>query len=372
MPYGQGDQPGVFTPYNVLFATQGVWRHTVGMTGEFFGDQAVGTKARAARSLGRYATGRPLDQQTTRRLAGTSWLGKPYAKLRDRSATLAKFAPNLSYLGPARYMTLWAGLAGHQGAGAGLGAMRAVHDVAAQGAVQGIDVFSRTGGAQMFEGMAGYDLKAAKAAQSGGASFFDAFISGPEGRRPPTRRSPTWRAHGGDLWGDYVKSDSAVREEIRILQQRLLAGDKTAGYELTRMTGGRAGGRFGGGAIYDSFGRFISGKVASNSAFYIGMGRALPSIARFGTAGFMGIDLFTIGAMGASLMGKAAVASMKAPINTYNAMTADIHRGTFMSSSPLSPFVGATQRQRAMANIYDRQLNLRQVLGNEAAYFSRL
>jgi hypothetical protein len=86
----------------------------------------------------------------------------------------------------------------------------------------------------------------------------------------------------------------------------------------------------------------------------------------------MGVDLYTLGVMGAGLMGKAALASMKAPITTYNAMTSDIHRGTFMSSSPLSPFVGATQRQRAMANIYDRQLNLRQVLGNEAAYFSRL
>jgi hypothetical protein len=355
MPYGDTDQPGVFTPYNVLFATQGIWRHTVGMTGEFYGDRAIGTKARALRSLGRYASGRPLDQQTTRRLAGVNWSGRQYAKIRDSVPGLGNIAANLSYLGPSRYLTLWAGLAGHQGAGAGLAAMQAVSDVAGTARYMqgGLDVFSRAGGKAMFEGIPGYDFRAAKVT---GAEFFESYVgSSVEAQRLGT-------------WGEYVRSDSRARTTIAELQRRVLAGDATAGRRLTAITGGTGPGT----GLYKAWGGFLTNKIAGGSAFWTGMGRAMPSVARLGTAGFMGVDLYTLGVMGAGLMGKAALASMKAPITTYNAMTSDIHRGTFMSSSPLSPFVGATQRQRAMANIYDRQLNLRQVLGNEAAYFSRL
>jgi len=103
-----------------------------------------------------------------------------------------------------------------------------------------------------------------------------------------------------------------------------------------------------------------------------GVGKMIPSAARMGGIAFAAYDVYNLTLLAGGLVGKAGIAMMKAPVSRYNNMTSDIHRGTFMTSAPLSPFVGATSRQRAISDVYDRNMNLRHFLGNEAAYMANL
>jgi hypothetical protein len=113
-------------------------------------------------------------------------------------------------------------------------------------------------------------------------------------------------------------------------------------------------------------------KNVPKSALLQGMGKSIPFLARGVGAATVGFDLYSIGMMAGQGLSKVVTGAMNRQTNMYNRLTSDVHRGTFMSSSPLSPFVGATGRQRAMANVFEKQLNLRQALGNEAAYMSNM
>jgi hypothetical protein len=115
-----------------------------------------------------------------------------------------------------------------------------------------------------------------------------------------------------------------------------------------------------------------AGAAGVKGQLFRGVGKMLPAASRVGGLAFAAYDVYNIGLFAGSMLGKAGLAMMKAPVKRYENMTSDIHRGTFMTSSPLSPFVGATSRQRAIADVYDRNLNLRQVLGNEAGYLANL
>jgi len=173
----------------------------------------------------------------------------------------------------------------------------------------------------------------------------------------------------GETWGNVFSEldDSSLYNQMRRAAYASSSGADSAarkiGGEAVVALRGDARGKFG-----SAVSSFLVDKVSvKQNRFMIGMGKSLPGMTRIGAAGAMAIDLYGLGLMFGSMGGKLFINQLNAPLNRFKAASAEIHRGTFMSSSYISSNVGATGRQRAMANIYEKQLNLRQVLGNEAA-----
>lgn len=294
-----------------------------------------------------YLGGRHRDVVMARKVTGQTSLAKYYNKLTVSRPGLAAYAPSLSHLSPSRYLNLWSTLAGHEGA------------------IKGATMFANT--ERVMSRMAGDygpnlnrvfgDLPMTSYRGSAGTRMMDMFANHPIGNL------------AGETWGQvFDESDSMSLYNRMRRTQNLATGAenviyrKGAAEDIVRATGSSRGKV--GGAISS----FLVDKIAvKQNRFMIGMGKALPGMARVGGAGAIAIDLYGLGLMFGSMGGKLFINQLNAPLNRFKAASAEIHRGTFMSSSYISSNVGATGRQRAMANIYEKQLNLRQVLGNEAA-----
>ena len=335
-------QEGLFTAQDYLMLASSAAMSTATMTHGFSGKGFGGWN-----SIGAYMSGIQPDIQMMRKITGQTWPSRQYARMAAKSPTLRALAPTLGALGPSKYLTYWSALAGNERAIQSLAGMAMAKDVGSSARAAGMT-------AKQIFGTPDYTFKGALRNRN---SMFTRFSN----------------LTGDATWGQFTGEGSAIGKLLRAQQLKAMqAGASTAEKAAAGATIGRLSGVFDG-KIGGLAGGLINRGMASGGAtgtLFKAGGRMIPGASRFLGGVTAGVDLYTIGTMGGSLMGKGFIASLELPSKMYMGMTAGLHRGTFMSSSPLSPFVGATGRQRAMANIYDRQLNLRQVLGNEAALLS--
>lgn len=315
----------------------------------------VGFRGKSTHGLGLtggYLGGLQSDIMMARKIGNQTMASKLYNKAAVASPGLNAFAPSLSHFGISRYLNLWSALAGHQGAAKGL-TMYTAMERSVAGAMnigpmrysEAADLAAKGINSTSFKGAAGetiYKLRSYR----GGASV------------------------PNELWGDVFDSSNpgSLYNEVRSNLSKARFGwtDKAVGYAAGMDVANAAGatrGRFGN-AVSKALVRSVG---VNKNPLMVGIGLALPSAMRVAAIGTIGYDLYTIGTMVGGFAGKMFINQLNAPINRFKAATAELHRGTFMSSSYISSNVGATGRQRAMANIYEKQLNLRQVLGNEAA-----
>ena len=282
------------------------------------------------------------DIQALRKISGVTLPSRTYESLASRSPFLKSIAPSLQNLGPSKLLTYWSALAGNEKALQSLGGMAAVNRLRAAPNAAGISTKELFG-----EGINSWT----KALRNRTLSMDLPFSS--------VTGDLTWGKAAGGM-ADMLRTQQNIATSRGASTAARAAAGEVIGTEAGLMGKGAGG-------ISNFFAGLINKGMASGNPLMKAGGTAIPGAARFLGGVTAGVDLFTLGSMAFSGVGKGFMASLQIPSKVYMGVTAGIHRGTFMSSSSLSPFVGATGRQRAMANIYDRQLNLRQVLGNEAA-----
>lgn len=371
---GQEDQ-NLLSPSAALIFGHSMFFTAGGLTSGISGKNPFrtesGSRLRAIGSAGGYLTGKHTNVMLARKLTGQTLPSRLYSRMAYSGGApnaLGRLAPSLGHMLPSRYLTLWSGLAGERGALQGLGMMAGVEDLRSWASAQDLgDIFdSKNAKArEFFKGRSGVDFR--QTAKSG-IPFRDSIFG----------NVPGWEGK----WGDYI-DPSNLKSNLKWSggtagtwadMQWLSGTDKEFREAMAKSMAQRAG--FIGenaGRVSNKVSGYLIRKIAvEQSKTFISLGKLIKPAMRLGGVAMVGFDIYTAANMLGKGMGKLALHSMKAPVNTYNMLTSDIHRGTFMSSSPLSPFVGATGRQRAMANIFDRQLNLRQVLGNEAGYLANL
>lgn len=339
------DRSGIFGPNTSLY-TQSMFyttaRMTHGFSGKPFGSPGF---------LGGYLTGMNNDISVMRKLAGITmpsrgynWLTKHTGKF---GASLASKFPTLGHLLPSRYLTLWSALSGNQKAMETLGFDAAINRTVKRSirkhAKHGINITEEAVRKEFLGGRNGF--------LNFGKSMYDAPLR--------TRVASVF----GDIgYGEKTFGD-LTRKMAKGLSNRLAKAGGAGGAKYASQFLGMIG--MGANPIAKWMVSKIPQSVALKAA-----GRYIMPLSRLGGWATLGIDAGHLAIGAGAIAGKAFIGGVELPMKMYRGITQEIHRGTFMSSSPMSPFVGATQRQRAMANIYEKQLNLRQVMGNEAPYLA--
>lgn len=371
--YGTQPAEGAFSPLYPLFPF-GVssMLHTARMTHGFKGRRWTG-----AGQIGDYFTGMTPEVITMRKLGGQTMPSKIWQGYYNKRGewvrgitergrvgqSLGRIAPSLSHLGPSRYLTLWSALSGNQGAWDALNAMAEMEKTVGylqwEGRTYGQAAWQfshkRTPGGTWTRTPA-FDYRAAMKQPW--------FETGPRGGG----RGARWRDIAG-LRGPSAASQGAMDillEAQKVYKMGILP------FEAEVVASEEAVARWG---MKGPLGKYVAAPIARHTVirqnpFMNSAGRMIGPLSRAGGSVLVGMEIYHAATWLGGLHAKATLGIMGMPGNIYRGVTSEIHRGTFMASGPMSPFVGATQRQRAMANIYDKQLNLRQVMGNEAAFLS--
>lgn len=357
MPFGD-QQAGLFSPGNMLMMSGPMFMQTAGLTHMIRRENVFSGGRHSLAGLGRYASGTQSNVMMARKLTNQTMASKWYRN--HAPSSISRLAPELSQLFPSRYLNAWAALAG------------------SEGAYQGMGMQSATTWGRRMAGLAG-DMDPFSGMTPGTTSPKSPMTSFGSATRATTSfyDTPITDLPGSKTWGDFLRTEGETQTWLRNRGagiQSEAEWAKAALHNAGLYDKGMPINR-GAGIISNKMsGLLIRGVGATGvkGELFRGVGKMIPAATRIGAVGFAAYDVYNISLMAGSLIGKAGLAMMKAPVAHYNKMTADIHRGTFMTSSPLSPFVGATSRQRAIADVYDRNLNLRQVLGNEAGYLANL
>lgn len=328
-------------------ALVGAWSPLFGIstaTNGFYGGKFGGL-----RGVGRYLSGLNSDVMQARKYAGVTAPSQMYAKMAGTTPGLGRFAPTLSHLGPTRFFATWSAIAGNEGAMQSLAAMTELRKAAGIG----LDTDPSTIGS----------IYRNTFRKKTGLRFNFGELRGTPFRDFEIRK--------GVPWGSAIDGASLewIKNRFKVFNMDSPSA-RFAGEEALRGAGNYDG------ALTAKYSDWMlnmgekakAGKLSGKA--FMTAGKAIKPIANIGARALVGVDVYGLSMFIGSMTGKLTLAGLSAPVNTYTALTSEMHRGMFMTSSNLSPFVGATGRQRAMANIYDKQLNLRQVMGNEAAYMS--
>ena len=140
-------------------------------------------------------------------------------------------------------------------------------------------------------------------------------------------------------WGQISKAvNYGVGSNAGEISKAVNAGINKVGRQAVQSSAGRAAG--------------MAGKVGWKAA-----GAAIPIL-----------DAVLIAQLASDVIQFGVKSGAKAVGSTAGIMSEDFRRGSFMTSS-ISPFVGATERQRALSVMQQTGMNLQSVLGNEASYF---
>jgi hypothetical protein len=341
MPYMGGSQEGTIRAQDYMMMAQSAAFNTATLTHGTFANRRFGGFS----GIGRYMSGLNQDVLTARKIAGVTMPSRGYARYAAKHPRLAALAPSLGHALPSKYMAYWSTLAGNVDAAQSMVAMGAMGEARGLASASGYagNIFKDF--ASQKEYLGAYGWKNAMR-----SNVLDNLVSNQSNLR----------------WGEVLDEGGSRMIQMRSQQRLVMQGATAEIRERAASNIAKMGGISEGGLGKGITG-FLGKRFATGGAGWATMGRGIAPAARMLGGVTAGIDVYSIAMFGGGIIGKGFVNSMTIPGKIYSGMTQGIHRGTFMSSSPLSPFVGQTGRQRAMANIYDRQLNLRQAMGNEAA-----
>lgn len=303
-----------------------------------------GKKQSIARLMGEEAFGMKPDLLLARKMTGTTFLGRGYSAAMSRAPeSWRAFAPTLAHLSPSRHLTMMNLYTGGSAEGVTRGVGKygvSVADMMAnvgrfENPVQGAE-----GIKGMLRGNIGKILGNDVAAEYG----FDALAEQSRAASLGADLRNTQRASKG-AWaaGDTAGIKTGIRNSSQILMGTEKAGadmlNKKLAMKLVESAGGRAALRLG----------------------------TMAAVSWIPIAGQV-IDIAMLASMGVDAVKWGTKAAYKGLMNVGGMIGEDWKRGMFQTSS-VSPFVGSTQRQRALQVMQQTGLNLSSALGNEAQYF---
>jgi len=353
-----------------------------------FDYRAMGT----VRGLAGYARGRQYDHMIARKLTGTTYFGNRYRNLAMKYPGLGRAAPTLSHLAPSRYLTFASAVGGNQDAMQALRFMAATQDQ--------VRTFSNIAGTSLTEsygilyggrpnpagvtrnrGRPEFDLRPGSLRAGfgdrvmpistggelphGGKTIKDIGLGKATTTAQQDRYLRLFNLRQSGMLGEslrreldetpsLVRLEAHIREANRATSSAAKVAHFTGAAEAVGM--GTVGAKVGGGIAR------LGGNATAIKAF-----STIKPVANIAGKAFLGFDVYHLAGFAGKWGFKGTMALAELPGKIYSGITREMHRGTFMSAGSLSPFVGATGRQRAMATIYEKQLNLRQALGNESS-----
>ena len=334
-----------------------------------------------------WMAGYSSDLSVARAMTGQSMFGRAYSKYLAGggagSSWLSQNVPMLNQLSVGRHLTFMSGVGGEVGS---INTMTGLQNIEKM-----TDAVMRTKGLSYQESMNFLFNKSGGTQYGTVARSWEPFSRAPfindAARADASWQRTMYRSYGHQApfnWGEAmqmrgVENSAAALADANaefgarmasinadIMAGRNTAADKAMRRQLVRDLAAETG------TTRSAMGRgaaALAERAAASESIYAMIGlRSIPKIANVGSKAIMQYGAFQISSLGgmAAAWGVKKMATL--PGDLYRKITSDIHRGSFISSAPLSPFVGATGRQRAIADIHYKQLNLSQALGNESKY----
>ena len=334
-----------------------------------------------------YLAGHAPNVSVARRMTGQSFMNQKYSNFLARggpgSGWLSQNIPTLNQLSVGRHITFMSGVGGQAGSIQTMTGAMNIEKMAIN-AQRTLGVSYQEGLNTVFGKSQGTTLRAMGAAPFRNLTFANEAVTNNMDFRYAMRQSVmghtppvTWNeALGGSTYNQGLgQANARFAARMGSINEEIMSGlYNTPADKARRKIAVRSMG-YATGEMRSPMGRAavaLTERAAASESIYAMMALRAPSMAaNIGGKAFAQYTAFTLSELGGHLAGKAFKGAIQIPGNMYMSAMKDIHRGTFISSAPLSPFVGATGRQRAIADIYYKQLNLSQALGNEAAYLMR-
>jgi hypothetical protein len=332
-----------------------------------------------------WMAGYSTDLSVARRVTGQSMMGKAYSGYLGRSNSrtaswLAANIPTLNQLSVGRHLTFMSGVGGELGSINMMTGLQNIEKMA--GSVmqtkglsyqESLNYLFRGSGGTNYGTMARswqpfsrapFMNEAARADLGWQRTMYRGY-----GHSAPFSWGEAMQMHSMPATGTLGEANAQFASRMASINADIMAGrntavDKAARRQLVRDLAAETG------TNRSAIGRgatALAERAAASESIYAMIGlRAVPKMANLGSKALSQYMFFELSSLGGQMAAGAFKKMATIPGDLYRKITSDIHRGTFISSAPLSPFVGATGRQRALADIHYKQLNLSQALGNES------
>jgi hypothetical protein len=326
----------------------------------------TGGKQTFARMMIQETMGQKPDLILARKVTGMTFAGRTYrnaaygkkyaealavgtdpADMQKLIGKTARYAPSLAHLSPSRHLTMLSMYGGQSPAGM----------LVEEGGTSVAKLMNMSGGgAGNFSSQIGDELM----------GFFGAGNRG--------KKIGKIQNYGGDTLSDFVGSvfpknaSAGFESQLSLNSQRLrshMSAGNVKGIQEAIETHANLLGA-------NEAGADIANKKLGQWMAKYGTGRAalkgLPTAINLGTKAFMAADFLMWGVLAAQGIWWGGKQAVRAVTGSADAISTDFRRGWFQSSSTVSPFVGSTQRQRALMVMNQTGINMQSLLGNEASY----
>jgi hypothetical protein len=361
MPYADGRQEGTSNLQDFLMWAEPINLHVARLSHGF---ERTKPAFGGIRGFSDYARGFQSTTTSLRKLSGVSFGNSMYWKAADRiggKVGRGMSSTSLSMIGPSRFLNTWAALSGDMGARSSFNVMSAQGNAVRNIMANNPGMSYAKASQAAFKNAKAYNISSAMGTPLDNQFVSDISAAGPGS--PIDRFGRTMdigTTQAAEFWGRLSTAQKSFKAGTLTAEDS--AGVRAAFYKAANLEHMPS-------FLRQPMVRLMEGPAGVKAGPITQMlGRSIGGVAQFAGGLQIGMMTFSTGVKAGQLAGKATIAAINAPKAIYQNFAQGIHRGTFMSSSPLSPFVGATGRQRAMANIYEKQLNLRQVMGNEAPF----